>query len=208
MKIEENSFINRHSELEHFKKKAEETAQGRGEDLFLISPWGRGKTVLLRKLKEVLFWGQEEVIPVYFSFSRDYIDRLDFAEEYLVSVLSQILLFNQKERIASQRRSPFSFSDLKREAERQGLDIIEEIVFLHQRAVRAKDEHRGLLNALAAPGRISQASNKPVWMMVDHIQVIEAFSITGKGIAGLSRGRDCFPLGPASFLRRASRLFT
>jgi anti-sigma regulatory factor (Ser/Thr protein kinase) len=199
LKIEENSLINRHSELDHFKKKAEEIAQGRGEDLFFISPRGRGKTVLLKKLKEVLFWGQEEVIPVYFSFSRGYIDQLDFAEEYLVSVLSQILLFDQKERIASQRQSPFSFSDLKREAERQGLDLIEEIVFVHQRAVRAKDERKGLLSALAAPGRIAQASNKPVWMMVDHIQAIEAFSISGKGIAGLWRDAIASPWAPHLF---------
>jgi serine/threonine-protein kinase RsbW len=199
LKIDENSLINRHSELDLFKKKAEEIAQGRGEDLFFISPWGRGKTVLLKKLKEVLFWGQEEVIPIYFSFSRGYIDLLDFAEAYLVSVLSQILLFDQKERIASQRQSPFSFSDLKREAERQGLDIIEEIVFRHQRAVRAQDERKGLLNAFDAPGRIAQASNKPVWMMVDHIQVIEAFSITGKGIAGLWRESIASPWVPHLF---------
>ena len=42
MKIEEKPFINRHFELAHFKQKAEEIAQGNGEDLFLISPWGRG----------------------------------------------------------------------------------------------------------------------------------------------------------------------
>lgn len=199
MKIEENPFINRHLELDLFKRKTEETAQGRGEDLFLISPWGRGKSALLKKLKEILFWSQEEVIPVYFSFSRDYIDLLDFAEGYLVSVLSQILLFDQKERMATRGQSPFSFSGLKQEAERQGKEIIEEIILAHHRAVRTKDERKGLLNALAAPARIAQASNKPVWMMADHIQFIEAFSITGKGIAGLWREAIASPWAPHLF---------
>jgi serine/threonine-protein kinase RsbW len=199
LKIEENPFINRYSELELFKKKAGETARGRGEDLFLISPWGRGKTTLLKRLKEILFWGQEEVIPVYFSFSKNYAGLLDLAEEYLVSILSQILLFDQKERLASRPQTPFSFSGLKREAERQGIEIIEEIILTHHRAVRAKEERKGLRNALAAPGRIAQASNKPVWMMVDHIQAIEAFSITGRGMAGLWREVMASPWSPHLF---------
>ncbi len=33
MKIEETPFISRHYELDQFKKKAEEIAQGRGEDI-------------------------------------------------------------------------------------------------------------------------------------------------------------------------------
>ena len=182
-----------------FQKKGGGNRSGPGRGFVFDSPWGRGKTALLKKLKEILFWGQEEVIPVYFSFSRDYIDPLDFAEEYLVSVLSQILLFDQKERIATRGQSPFSFSGLKQEAERQGKEIIEEIILAHHRAVRTKDERKGLLNALAAPGRIAQASNKPVWMMADHIQFIEAFSITGKGIAGLWREAIASPWAPHLF---------
>ena len=199
MKIEEDPFINRQFELDHFNKKAEETAQGRGEDLFLISPWGRGKTVLLKKLEEVLFWGQEEVVPVYFSFSKNYFGLLDLAEEYLVSTLSQILLFDQKERLISRPQTLILFPVLKREAERQGVGILEEIVLTHHRAVRAKDERMGLRNALAAPGRMAQASNKPVWMMVDHVQVVEAFPITGKGIAGLWREVIASPRAPTFF---------
>jgi serine/threonine-protein kinase RsbW len=199
LKIEDQPLINRQKELDFFQKKAEETAQGRGEDLFLISPWGMGKTALLKRLKEILFWGQEEVLPVYFSFSRVYIDLLDFAEAYLVSALSQILLFDQKERLASRRSSSFSFSGIKIEAERQGLDIIEEIIFTHHRAVRVKDERRGLLNALTAPGRIAQAANKPVWMMVDHIQDIETLPTTGKGIAGFWREVTASPYAPHLF---------
>ncbi len=199
MKIEENPFINRNSELDLFKKKAEEIACGRGEDLFLISPWGRGKTTLLKRLKEVLFWGQEEVIPVYFSFAKTYVDLLDLAEEYLVSILSQVLLFDQKERLTYRPQTPFSFSGLRREAERQGIEIIEEIILSHHRAVKAKDERKGLRNALAAPGRIAQASNKPVWMMVDHVQVMETFSITGKGIADLWREVIASPWAPHLF---------
>lgn len=201
MKIEESPFINRQSELAHFKQKAEEFVQGKGEDLFLISPLGRGKTALLKKLKETLFWGQEEVIPVYFSFSREYVDLLDFAEEYLVAILSQILLFDQKERIATHRQVSSSFSGLQREAEKQGKGkgIIEEVILSHQRAGKNKDDRKGLLNALAAPRRIAQATNKPIWVVVDHIQGIEAFTITGKGVAGLWREAIGSPWAPHLF---------
>jgi serine/threonine-protein kinase RsbW len=199
LKTEAPPFINRRSELALFKQKAEEIAQGKGEDLFFISPWGRGKTALLKKLKEILLWGQKDVIPIYFSFSRDYIDLLDFAEEYLVSVLSQCLLFEQKEQITARRQSPFSFSGLKKEAERQGKGIIEEIILAHQRALGNQDNRKGLLNAFGAPGRIAQAVNKPVWMMVDHIQVVETFTLAGKGVAGLWRDAIASPWAPHLF---------
>ena len=187
MKIEEGPFINRLSELAYFKQTAEEIAKGKGEDLFLISPLGMGKTALLKELKEILFWGQEGVVPVYFSFSRDYIDLLDFAEEYLVSLLSQILLFDHKEQMATNKQASFSFSGLQREAEKQGKGIIGEVILTHQRNCRIKDDRKGFFNALSAPRRIAQATCRPVWMMVDHIQVIEDFTLTGKGVTGLWR---------------------
>jgi len=187
LKTEEKLFINRHSELAHFKHQAEEIAQGGGEDLFLFSPWGRGKSALLKELKEILFWGQEGVIPVYFSFSREYVYLLDFSEEYLVSVLSQVLFFGQKEGISARKQVSNSFSDLQSEAERQGKGFIEEVVLSHKRAVKLKDDRKGLLNALTAPRRIAQAGNRPIWMMIDHIQAMETFTLTGKGIAGLWR---------------------
>ena len=187
MKIEEKPFINRHFELARFKQKAEEIAQGNGEDLFLISPWGTGKTALLKELKEILFWGQDGLMPVYFSFSRAYADLLDFCEEYLVSLLSQILFFDQKGRIATRRPVSFSFSSLRREAERQGKGVIEEVILIHQRAVKIKEDRKGLLNALTAPRRIAQAGNKPIWMLIDHVQAVLDVTLTGKGIVGFWR---------------------
>lgn len=199
LKIEENPLINRQSELNYFKQKAEEIAQGRGEDLFLVSPLGRGKTALLKELKERLFWGQEKVIPVYFSFSRDYGDLLDFSEEYLIALISQILLFEQKKRIGTGRSVLSSFSGLQREAERLGKDIIQEVILGHQAAVRNTEGRKGLLNALTAPRRIAQAAERPIWVMVDHIQAIEAFVITGKGVAGLWREAIASPWAPHLF---------
>ena len=135
----------------------------------MVSPLGRGKTALLKELKERLFWGQETVIPVYFSFSRDYGDLLDFSEEYLIALISQILFFEQKERIGTGRQVQFSFSGLQREVERLGKDIIAEVISGHQAAVRNTEERKGLLNALTAPRRIAQDANRPIWVMVDHI---------------------------------------
>ncbi len=199
MKIEEGPFINRQSELAFFKQKALEIAQGRGEDLLLISPQGRGKTALLKELKEILFWGGGGVIPVYFTFSRDYQDFLDFAEEYLVSVISQILLFEKKELIATPEDIPLSFSGLQREAEKQGKAIIDEVILSHREACRIRDERKGFINALAAPRRIAQAVNKPIWMLVDHIQGLGTFAITGKGAAGLWREVLASPWAPHLF---------
>jgi serine/threonine-protein kinase RsbW len=187
LKTENTLFFNRQSELTYFQEKAEEIAQGQGEDLFLVSPQGRGKTALLKELGKRLFWGQERVIPVYFSFTRDYGELLDFSEEYLVALLSQMLLFDRKDWIETGRQGPPSFSSLQEEAERQGRDLIEEVIVAHQAAVRNKDDRKGLINALTAPRRLAQAAERPIWMMVDHIQAIEASPLAGKGMAGIWR---------------------
>jgi serine/threonine-protein kinase RsbW len=199
LKIEAPPFINRQSELIFFKQKALEIVQGRGEDLFLISPMGSGKTALLKELKEILFWEEEGLIPVYFSFSREYVDLLDFAEDYLTSVISQILLFEKKDLIATLKHIPLSFSRLHREAEKQGKGIVEEVILSHQKACRSKDERKGFFNALGAPRRIAQSINKPIWMIVDHIQGIETFSLTGKGAVGLWREVMASPWAPHLF---------
>jgi serine/threonine-protein kinase RsbW len=199
LKIEEPPFINRQSELTFFKQKAEEIAQGKGENLFFVSSSGIGKTALLKELKERLFWGQEKVIPVYFSFSRDYLDLLDFSEEYLVTLLSQVLLFDQKEGVGTGRDLAFSFPDLHKEAERQGKDIFADIILSHQAAVRGKDERNGVLNALAAGRRIARAGNRPIWMMIDHIQAIETLTISGKEMAGLWKETLSSPWVPHLF---------
>jgi len=199
LKIEEASFINRQSELAFFKKKALEIVQGRGEDLFFISQPGRGKTALLRELKEILFWEEIELIPVYFSFSGEYVDLWDFTEEYLVSMISQILLFKQKELLVGPNPLPLSFSALKGEAEKQGKDVLEKVILSHQEAYRIKDERKGLLNALEAPGRIAQAINKPIWMILDHIQEIEGITLAGKGVVSLWRKVIASPWAPHLF---------
>lgn len=199
MKIEDSPFINRHSELAHFKQIAREIAQGRGEDCLLVSPQGTGKTALIKEIREILFWGQEEVVPVYFSFSREFVDRLDFSGEYLVSLLSQILLFDQKEKMVSRGPASFSFSLLQREAEKQGKGIIEEVILHHQRAVGDRDEWKGLLNALTAPRRIAQHSNRPVWMFIDHIQGLYAFPENKPNLAGLWREALGTPWAPHLF---------
>jgi serine/threonine-protein kinase RsbW len=185
LKIEESPFINRQMELALFQQKGQDVAQGRGEDLFLIAPWGSGKTALLKRLKETLFWGQKDLLPVYFSFSRDYIDIFDFIEDYLVKVVSQILLFDQKERFAHRGSGPNRFDQLKQEAERQGENGIGEVILSHQKAAKNGEARHGLLNALTAPKKIAQAANRPIWVIIDHVQNLGTHQWSEKQIGSL-----------------------
>lgn len=199
MIIKDPPFINRQSELALFRKKAVDIIHGRGEDLFLIAPAGRGKTALLKELKDQLFWQEQDLIPVYFDCSREVTDILALADAYLTALLSQILLFEKKDLIVDPKNSSLSFRELQQEAEKQGKAVMEEVIFKHQRACRTGDENKGLLNALEAPGRIAQALNKPVWMVLDHFQEIETLSSGGKGIIRLWRQVIGSPWAPHLF---------
>lgn len=173
LKVPEPPFIGRQKDIAFFQKEAERILRGLGEDLLFLSPRGRGKTTLLLKVKDLLFWGGSEPIPVYFSFSRPYGDLLDFSEDYLVSVLSQVFLFNQKERLTLRPQDLASFPGLKKEAERQGQETSEELIALHQRATASRDYRKAVQNALSAPLRLAQSENRAVWVMWDHVQGIE-----------------------------------
>jgi serine/threonine-protein kinase RsbW len=199
VKVEEIPFINRQAELDSLKEKGQDIAQGRGEDGLFTAPWGSGKTALLKTLKETLFWGRKDLVPVYFSFSRPYVDLLDFVEDYLVVSISQILLYDQKERIAAAGAEPLKVTQLEREAERQGKGIIGEIILDHQSALRSRDERKGLLNALTAPKRIAQATNRPIWVLIDHLQNLEPLKLGEKNIAGLWKEGLNSPWAPHLF---------
>jgi serine/threonine-protein kinase RsbW len=184
LKVPEPPFIGRQEEILFFQREAERIVRGQGEDFFYLSPKGRGKTTLLLKVKDLLFWGGSEPIPVYFSFSRPYSDLLDFSEEYLVSVLSQVLVFSQKERLALKPEDLTSFPGLQREAERQGKEVTEELIFLHQKAMVSRDYKQALKNAVSAPARLGRSENKAVWVFLDHVQGVEDL---------FTAGRELFP---------------
>ncbi len=187
MKIPEIPIISRDRELNRFQEEARDIVQGRGEDLFFLAPRGTGKTALLKKVREQLFWNDSGLIPVYFSFSRPYNDLLEFSEDYLVSLLSQFLLSEQKERLALRLEERPTFSTLQKEAEQQGKDGVGEIIRRHQRAFSLREESKGLVNALSAPLRLAQSAGKPIWMLLDHIQALESPLFTNRGLLGLWR---------------------
>jgi serine/threonine-protein kinase RsbW len=178
---------------------AKEIIQGKGGDLFFIAPSGRGKTALLKEVKDLLFWKEEEIVPVYYNCSRGARDVLSFADSYLISLISQVLLFEKKELFVETKNISLSFSDLQFEAERQGKRMMEEIILNHQRARRSEDEYTGLVNALEAPGKIAQAINKPIWMLLDHFQEIEALTLGERGLGGIWRGVIDSPWSPHLF---------
>jgi serine/threonine-protein kinase RsbW len=199
VKIPEHPLIGREAEITRFQTEAAKIIQGRGEDAFLLSSRGIGKSALLQGVKDLVFWSEKDLVPVYFSFSRTYADLLDFSEDYLVSVISQFLVFDQKERLATRPEILASISGIKREAERQGQDVSAELILIHQKAVGNRDDRKALQNALSAPQRIAQAGNRPVWMMVDHIQAIETPPFLGKDLAGQWRALLGSPWTPHLF---------
>ncbi|HMK66045.1 MAG TPA: hypothetical protein VK564_09640, partial [Thermodesulfobacteriota bacterium] len=184
MKIEKSPFINRQADLALLQEKGQDIARGRGEDSFFIAPWGSGKTTLLKEVKELFFWGQKDLLPVYFSFSRNYSDLSDFSEDYLVKILSQILFFDQKGQAASNLSGLNRFAQIQWEAERQGKGVIGQIIENHKKAKGNKDCRKGLLNALTAPKKIGQATGRPIWVMIDHIQEIENLPQTEREVIG------------------------
>ena len=95
--VERDVFTNREKMLERLWEWAMRIPRGAAESTALLSQRRMGKTAVLERLYNRLFWEQEEVIPIFYSVRRENKTLLKFAQEYYASFVAQYLAFKLKD---------------------------------------------------------------------------------------------------------------
>ncbi|MEK6532222.1 MAG: ATP-binding protein [Deltaproteobacteria bacterium] len=174
--------------------------KGIAPGIFLVGRYWVGKTEVLRRVHNELYWGQAGSVPVYFQLSRSK-DPAAFAEDFLRETLKQILAF--RTRTPELATHEVSLERLEAELEGDEEDGLYGFIKRHKEAKRAGDALSQLRNALSLPCHSSKAGGGRVFLILDDID--ESARMRLHGTTVLKEFLDAVGRGSTAFLA-SSRL--
>ena len=128
-RVGEGMFTDREAEMASLMVWVEKVAQKYGRSRALVSHRRHGKTAILERLYNRLFWEQTDVMPFYFELGDDIrqIWLRDLAELYLFTFLQQFLAYRTRD--ATLAFNPnLLFDDLYQIAEHTGETLVQEAI--------------------------------------------------------------------------------
>ena len=161
-------FIGRKDELDLLLHHAAEKNDSKA--MLLLSAPAIGLTELLRQTYDRLFLEQDEIIPVYFSFSRNDISAEQAAKRFLQSFLLQVVAFRRKDKkLLDASPDICEISELSMPADGYWID---RLVTACESNSRLKDERSFVKQALSAAQR-AKSHGANVFVMFDNFHYVE-----------------------------------
>ncbi|MBL7065944.1 MAG: hypothetical protein ISS49_17340 [Anaerolineae bacterium] len=170
-------FVDRHYELDMFWKWATSIPRRMGNSYVLVGRRRTGKTAILVKLFNRLFYEQEAVLPVYISFAR-YMDRkepitsFDFAHEYFTGYVGCYLAFRHRRPALLRQR--LDLQQLRRFARQAQDEYVLDLCRQYDESVADSTvTPHGLVQwVIHLPMGQAAVRNVPTAMIVDEFQVL------------------------------------
>jgi hypothetical protein len=135
-----------------------------------------GKTEVLKRLYNELFWEQDEVVPIYITFEELSRESRRFATKYFGTFLSQYVGFKEKD-VELARSAEFDeiIERAQRYAKENNNYGLSHILKEYHGAAKTKEFTWPVLDyAIWAPRRVSRDNEEPMFVMLDEFQhVIE-----------------------------------
>jgi len=174
--LSDEIFTDREELISVLKKIALDAKVQRYISPVLIGHRRVGKTEVLKRLYNELFWEQSEVVPIYITFEELSRESRQFATEYLGIFLCQYVGFKEKDVELAQI---VKFDEIIERAQRYAKEHdnygLSRILDEYHSAAKAKEFTWPILNcAIRAPRRVSSDNEEPMFVMLDEFQhVIE-----------------------------------
>lgn len=175
--LREGDFFGRKAELTHLYRQAQDTEIEVLRNIFLSGARGIGKTELLKQLFHHLFWGQDRVVPFYYSVSNAVLTVPEFSWDYLKHYICQRLAFEKK---GASLINPDGLliegltAILEEEKAGWGLEILD-------RYLQCREPVDRLREALNSPHQSIRSTGKHVVVMIDEFQRLKGLRM-GAGI--------------------------
>jgi hypothetical protein len=171
--LPDDLFTDREDLLARLKREALDTPLYRTRSMVLLGHRRIGKTEVLKRLYNWLFWEQDKVVPIYITYETLSRESRKYAEQYMSEFLRQYVAFKRKDPdLVDDRIDGATIArQLLEEQENEGLRLF---VAGHP-AVNTYRSTGDLLNvAIQGPRRVADRNEEPIFMMVDEFQhVIE-----------------------------------
>jgi hypothetical protein len=147
---------------------AEPANAGRG--LLLLMEPSAGVSELLRQAYDQIFNRRSEVIPIYFSITRNESTAVSAAIEFLNTFLQQYIAYRRDEPVVS--HAPLTLQDLLELAPPADFEWIEQLVESYTRLRFGNDDKALVRFCLGVPQRIPAGRGRP-FVMLDGAQLAE-----------------------------------
>lgn len=165
---ESADFIGRKDEIEAVLQHSKGDSQTKG--MLILSAPANGLSELFRQAYDRIFAEQGEVIPVYFSFSRNIQSPEQFAKYFLQTILLQAVAFRRND--PSLLDASPEICEISELAVPSDAHWIDRLVSACESSSRLKDERSFVKQALSAPLR-AKAGGANLFVMFDNFQYIE-----------------------------------
>src|SRR5918994_1944557 len=167
-RVSPQDFVGRAGELERVVAQAEPQNAGRG--LLLLMEPSAGVSELLRQAYDQIFNRHSEVIPIYFSITRNETTAVSAAIEFLNTFVQQYIAFRRDEPVVA--HAPLTLQDLLELAPPADFEWIEQLVESYTRVRFSNDDKSLVRFCLGAPQRIPAGRGRAL-IMLDGAQLAE-----------------------------------
>lgn len=161
-------FIGRNGEIEAVLQHAQETEGNKG--LLVFSAPGVGISELLRQAYDRLFFEQGDIIPIYFSFSKNDRSSQSVARRFLQTFLLQVVAFRRED--ASLLNSSPDVCELVELAAPADIQWIDRLVSVCKQDSYLKDERAFIKQTFSAPLRANGSGTRTV-LLIDDFHYVE-----------------------------------
>jgi len=158
-------------------------------DILLLGAPRTGKTEILRKSFDRLFWEGKEVLPFYYSLQDSCLDPVVFARDYFSQCLIQFAAFRRNDPSLIKAGTP-SLSIINGAAPAGDYVCVRSMVDAFSQALRNDDVQALLRLALSAPATAAAHAGLKPLMMIDNWHLVFGTELLPAFLRDLKRTRE------------------
>ncbi|MFQ6120991.1 MAG: ATP-binding protein, partial [Methanosarcinales archaeon] len=168
--VPEDEFVDRERILDILYTNALDAAREASDNTFIIGRRRIGKSAVLTRLYDKLFFEQDIVVPFYYTFEGKGKRAYTIAESYFTSFVSQYLAFKKKDvTLIKELRDLDLALNLAVELKDEGLASVIR-GYINSKAVN--NVHEMLNMAIGGPRMVSNDNQSPICVILDEFQYI------------------------------------
>lgn len=177
----DESFVGRRQEIDQIYRLALEASGPRRHSTLLMGRRGIGKSEILRRAYNLLFWNQSRVVPIHMTVTKETQELVAFARQWLATFLRQYVGFKRRDaELINDEAMPFKRA--VRLAHESDQPWLRQLVANFEESLRDEDWICLLRNSVAASLLTARNLREPIFTIVDEFQRVGRLHHEGESI--------------------------
>lgn len=176
--ISDEVFVDREDTADLLFKLAKRARLRDAISVVFHGPRRLGKTELLKRFYNVLFWTQDELVPIYFQMEKEHLEHAKFGDAYFKNFILQYIAFRNKD--PSLLKPRIETEELIKIVERSKDEYLYTNLMSHIRCVKNNDVTALIDGAIHTPRYVARHNDTPILIMFDEFQRVDEMTLNGK----------------------------